>query len=277
MPLKRFRPITASLRFTQLLDYSILSEKEPEKQLLRPNPSRGGRNNLGRRTIWSRGGGHKRMFRIIDFKRDKIGVPATVRAIEYDPNRSAFIALLYYKDGEKRYIIAPHGLKVGDEVISGSGVDIQVGNTLPLGEIPPGTFIHNIEIKPGKGGQVARGAGSYAQIMAVDRPYVLVKMPSGEVRKFRQECRATVGMVSNPEHEKVSLGKAGRNRWLGRRPHTRGVAKNPVDHPMGGGEGKSSGGRPSCTPWGKPTKGYKTRRGKKASDRLIVQRRVKKK
>lgn len=277
MPLRRFKPVTPSLRFTQILDYRVLTPKEPERSLLEPNPSRGGRNTQGRKTVWSRGGGHKRQYRIIDFKREKINIPAVVKAIEYDPNRTAFIALLYYQDGEKRYIIAPQGLKVGDRVVSGPGVDIQVGNALPLRDIPPGTLVHNIELKPGKGGQVARGAGSYAQVMALDHPYVLVKMPSGEVRKFREECMATVGMVSNPEHEKVSLGKAGRSRWLGRRPHTRGVAKNPVDHPMGGGEGKASGGRPSCTPWGKPTKGYKTRRGKRPSDRLIVQRRAKKK
>jgi len=236
--------------------------------------SKGGRNNLGRKTVWSRGGGHKRQYRIVDYKRDKHGIPAVVKAIEYDPNRTANIALLFYKDGEKRYIVAPNGLKVGDTILSGSGLEIQPGNAMPLVEIPLGTIVHNIEFKPGKGGQIARGAGSGAQVMAKDGDFVLLRLPSSEVRKFRADCRATIGQVGNIDREQISLGKAGRARWLGQRPHTRGVAKNPVDHPMGGGEGKASGGRHPCTPWGKPTKGYKTRKPK-ASDRLIVERRKK--
>ncbi len=274
MPVKSRKPVTPSLRFTQTLDFSNLTKKPPEKSLLRVSNSRGGRNNLGRKTVWSRGGGHKRKYRVIDFKRDKYGIPAVVKAIEYDPNRSAHIALLFYKDGEKRYIIAPNGLKVGDIISSGTGLDILPGNSMPLADIPLGTFVHNVEIKPGKGGQIARGAGASAQVMAKDGDYVLLRLPSSEVRKFRSDCRATVGQVGNVDHEQVSLGKAGRARWLGRRPHTRGVAKNPVDHPMGGGEGKSSGGRHPCTPWGKPTKGYKTRKPK-SSDKLIVERRKK--
>ena len=273
MPVKKRKPTTPSQRFISVLDYSHLTDKPPEKRLLKPRPRSAGRNLYGRITAYHRGGGHKRRYRLIDFKRDKVGVPAKVAAIEYDPNRSANIALLFYADGEKRYILAPHGLKVGDTVQTGEGLDVHPGNSMPLYEIPLGTTVHNVEIKPGKGGQVARSAGSGIQVMAKEGPHVLLRMPSGELRQFRRECLATIGQVGNIDHEKVSIGKAGRNRWKGRRPHTRGVAMNPIDHPMGGGEGKSSGGRHPCTPWGKPTKGFKTRHRRKPSDRLIVQRR----
>ena len=272
MPVKKRKPVTPSQRFMSVLDYSELTKKPPEKKLLKGLSKSGGRNNFGRKTSRHRGGGHKRRYRIIDFKRNKTGIPAKVAAIEYDPNRSANIALLYYIDGEKRYIIAPQGLKEGDIVEAGHGLEIQPGNALPLYEIPLGTTVHNVELKPGKGGQVARGAGAGVQVMAKDGAFVLLKMPSTEIRLFHRECMATIGQVGNLDYEKVSLGKAGRSRWRGRRPQSRGVAMNPVDHPMGGGEGKASGGRHPCTPWGKPTKGYKTRQ-RKASDRLIVQRR----
>ncbi len=271
MPVKKRKPVTPSQRFMSVLDFSELTKKSPEKRLTKSLKRSGGRNNLGRQTAYHRGGGHKRRYRIIDFKRDKINIPARVSAIEYDPNRSARIALLVYNDGEKRYIIAPNGLKVGDTVEAGKNLEIHPGNSMPLVEMPLGTTVHNIELKPGKGGQVARGAGSGAQVMAKEFPHVLLRLPSGEVRLFQQDCFATIGQVGNIDHEKVSLGKAGRNRWKGRRPNVRGVVMNPVDHPMGGGEGKSSGGRHPCTPWGKPTKGYKTRR-RQASDRLIVER-----
>ncbi len=272
MPVKKRKPTTPSQRYTSVLDYSQLTDKPPEKRLLRPKPRTGGRNVYGRQTAYHRGGGHKRRYRVIDFKRDKVGVPARVAAIEYDPNRSANIALLFYTDGDKRYILAPSGLKVDDVVQAGPGLEVHPGNAMPLSDIPLGTTVHNVEMKPGKGGQVARGAGTGVQVMAKAGPYVLLRMPSGEIRKFLKGCFATIGQVGNVDHEKVSLGKAGRNRWKGRRPHTRGVAMNPVDHPMGGGEGKASGGRHPCTPWGKPTKGFKTRR-RKPSDRLIVERR----
>jgi len=272
MPTKRRKPVTPSQRFYSVLDFSEITKKAPERKLLKPAKRSGGRNNHGRITARHRGGGHKRRYRIIDFKRDKRGIPSTVRAIEYDPNRSANIALLFYADGEKRYIIAPNGLKVGDSIQAGVNLEIVPGNAMPLVEMPLGTTIHNIELKPGKGGQLARGAGAGATVMAKEFPYVLLRLPSGETRLFRENCFATIGTVGNHDHEKILIGKAGRNRWKGRRPHVRGVAMNPVDHPMGGGEGKSSGGRHPCTPWGKPTKGYKTR-GKKASDRLIVERR----
>ena len=219
-----------------------------------------------------RGGGHKRRYRVIDFRREKLEIPARVASIEYDPNRSAFIALLNYADGERRYILAPLGLQVGDTIVSGESPEIRVGNAMPLAKIPLGTLVHNIELKKGKGGQIARGAGTYAQLMAKEGEYAQIKLPSGEVRMVRLECRATIGQVGNTDHENVSLGKAGRSRWLGRRPRVRGVAMNPIDHPMGGGEGKSSGGRHPCTPWGVPTKGYKTRRVK-SSDAFIVKRR----
>jgi len=275
MPTKRRKPVTPSQRFYSDLDFSEITKKEPEKSLLRTLKKSGGRNNKGRVTSRHRGGGHKRRYRVIDFKRDKRGIPSLVKAIEYDPNRSANIALLYYADGEKRYILAPNGLKVGDEIMSGSGLEILPGNAMPLIEMPLGTTIHNIELKPGKGGQLVRGAGVGATVMAKEFPHVLLRLPSSETRLFAEGCFATIGSVGNQDHEKVLIGKAGRNRWKGKRPHVRGVAMNPVDHPMGGGEGKSSGGRHPCTPWGKPTKGYKTR-GKKASDRMIVERRRKK-
>jgi large subunit ribosomal protein L2 len=249
-----------------------VTRKEPEKSLLLPLKRTGGRNALGRITSRYRGGGHKRMYRIIDFKRDKDGIPAKVASIEYDPNRSSHIALLNYADGEKRYIIAPVGLKAGDQIVSGSGSEIRTGNTLPLREIPMGTPIHNIELNRGHGGQLARGAGCHAQLMAKEGKYAQVKLPSGEVRMVSLECKATIGQVGNLDHENVRIGKAGRARWRGRRPHVRGVAMNPVDHPHGGGEGKSSGGRHPVTPWGVPTKGFKTR-VKKSSDKLIVKKR----
>lgn len=272
MPIRKRKPVTPSQRFTALLDFSEITKKEPEKSLLQPMRKSGGRNNNGRITAYQRGGGHKRRYRVVDFKRNKDGIPAKVKAIEYDPNRSANLALLFYADGDKRYIVAPQGLRVGDTIQSGTGLEITPGNTMPLIEMPLGTTVHNIELKPGKGGQIARGAGAGAQVMAKDFPFVLLRMPSGEVRKINQDCRATVGSVGNAEREKMSLGKAGRKRWLGKRPHVRGVVMNPIDHPLGGGEGKSSGGRHPCTPWGKPTKGYKTRTAK-PSDRLIIERR----
>jgi len=276
MPVKKRKPVTPSQRFMSVLDYSELTKKQPEKSLVRGLKKSGGRNNRGRKTAYHRGGGHKRRYRMIDFKRDKTGIPAKVNSIEYDPNRSANIALLFYADGEKRYILAPNGLKVGDEIKSGPGLEVHPGNAMPLSDIPLGTTVHNVEMKPGKGGQVARGAGTGVQVMAKDGRFVLLRMPSSEIRLFHRECLATVGQVGNLDYEKVSLGKAGRKRWHGRRPHVRGVAMNPVDHPMGGGEGKASGGRHPCTPWGKPTKGYKTRKRNKSSNRFIVQRRINK-
>lgn len=274
MPVKKFNPTTPSLRHRTVLDRSELTKEPPEKSLLVPIRKSGGRNNRGRITVRSRGGGHRRNYRIVDFKRDKFEVPARVASLEYDPNRSANIALLHYKDGEKRYILAPDGLKVNDMVVSSRNeVEIRVGNALPLELIPMGTFVHNIEMKVGKGGQIARGAGAAAQLMARDGKYALLKLPSSEVRKVPMACLATIGQVGTLDHEKISSGKAGRTRWLGWRPHTRGVAMNPVDHPMGGGEGKSSGGRHPCTPWGKITKGLKTRRRGKQSSKMIVKRR----
>ncbi len=272
MALIHRKPTSAGRRFQTVSDFSEITKTEPEKSLLRPLKKTGGRNNYGRRTARHRGGGHKRMYRVIDFKRDKVGVPAKVASIEYDPNRTARIALLHYQDGEKRYILAPQELRVGDEVISSPEADIKPGNTLPLQNIPTGILVHNVEMKPGKGGQIARSAGSYAQLMAKEGSNAHLKLPSGEVRIVPLDCKATIGQLSNPEHENISLGKAGRKRWLGKRPHTRGVAMNPVDHPLGGGEGKSSGGRHPCTPWGKPTKGYRTRKPKD-SDRYIIKRR----
>lgn len=272
MGIKVVKPTSPGRRFQTYLTFDELTDKEPEKSLVVSLPKSGGRNNLGRITARHRGGGHKRKYRIIDFKRDKDGIPAKVAAIEYDPNRSAHIALLHYVDGEKRYILAPNNLKVGDTVISGSGVEVRTGNALPLREIPLGTHVHNIELYPGHGGQLARGAGTYAQVMAKEGKYAQVKLPSGEVRMILLECKATIGQVGNLDHENVSIGKAGRSRWMGRRPKVRGVAMNPVDHPHGGGEGKSSGGRHPVTPWGVPTKGYKTRK-RKPSDKLIIKRR----
>ena len=273
MPVKSFRPTTPSQRFKTVSTFEEITKKEPEKSLLAPLRKKGGRNNLGRISVRRRGGGHKRQYRMIDFKRDKDGIPAKVAAIEYDPNRSARIALLHYMDGEKRYILAPMDLKVGDRIMSGEKAEIRSGNVLPLNKIPMGTAVHNIELKPGKGGQMVRGAGTSAQLMAKEGKYVQLKLPSGEVRIVPFNCRATIGQVGNPDHVNISLGKAGRSRWLGKRPKVRGVVMNPVDHPMGGGEGKSSGGRHPTTPWGKPTKGYKTRPKRKKSDAYIVKRR----
>jgi large subunit ribosomal protein L2 len=272
MAIKRYKPTSAGRRNMTYSTKEEVTSKKPEKSLLVPLKKTGGRNSFGRITSRHRGGGHKRMYRIIDFKRDKDGIPAKVASIEYDPNRSSNIALLNYVDGEKRYIIASSGLKVGDQVVSGSGSEIKTGNALPLRDIPLGTSIHNIELNQGHGGQLARGAGSYAQLMAKEGKYAQIKLPSGEVRMVSLDCKATIGQAGNAEHQKIRIGKAGRTRWLGQRPRVRGVAMNPVDHPHGGGEGKSSGGRHPVTPWGIPTKGYKTR-VKKASDKLIVKKR----
>jgi large subunit ribosomal protein L2 len=272
MGIKHFKPTSPGRRFQTVLTTEDLTKKKPEKRLTKGLRKRGGRNNAGRITTRHRGGGHKRKYRQIDFKRDKIGIPAKVAALEYDPNRSARIALLHYTDGEKRYIIAPLNLNVGDEVISSPEADIKPGNALPIRNIPLGTIVHNIEMTRGRGGQIARSAGVGVQLMAKEGDYSQLRLGSGEVRMVHLDCMATIGQVGNPEHENISIGKAGRSRWLGRRPRVRGVAMNPVDHPHGGGEGKSSGGRHPSTPWGKPTKGYKTRR-KKPSDKYIVRRR----
>ncbi len=271
MAVIQLKPRTPGQRFMQVADFSELDAKPPEKRLLAPLKKSGGRNNLGRMTARHRGGGHKRRLRIIDFKRDKDGVPATVASLEYDPNRSANIALLHYRDGDKRYILAPVGLKAGDRVESGPQADIKPGNALPLRSIPTGTFVHAVELKPGKGAQLSRGAGTQCQLMAKEGKFALLKLPSGEQRMVQAECRATIGQVGNLDSENISIGKAGRNRHLGWRPHVRGIAMNPVDHPHGGGEGRSKGNHPQ-SPWGMPTKGYKTR-GKKPSDRYIVSRR----
>ena len=275
MAIKRIKPTSPGRRFQTYPAFDDITKTKPEKSLLKIIKRTGGRNANGRITTRHRGGGHKRYYRIIDFKRDKIGVPAKVASIEYDPNRSARIALLHYVDGEKRYILAPLNLNVGDTVMSGPDADIKPGNTLPLSNIPLGTHIHNIELKVGKGGQIVRSAGAYAQLMAKEDRYALVKLPSGEVRMVLLKCQATIGQIGNTEHENLSLGKAGRRRWLGRRPKVRGVAMNPVDHPMGGGEGRSSGGRHPCSPWGVPTKGYRTRKNTR-TDKYIVKRRTKK-
>lgn len=272
MAIKSHNPTSPGRRFQTYSTLDEITRQKPEKSLLRPLKRTGGRNSLGRITCRYRGGGHKRSYRILDFRRDKDGIQARVASIEYDPNRSAHIALLHYADGEKRYMLAPLGLKVGDRVVSGAGAEIRTGNALPLKEIPMGTSIHNIELSVGHGGQMVRSAGEHAQIMAKEGGYAQVKLPSGEVRMVSLRCKATVGQVGHLEHENISIGKAGRTRWKGRRPHVRGVAMNPVDHPHGGGEGKSSGGRHPVTPWGVPTKGFKTR-VKKASDKLIVKRR----
>ncbi|MDH3495967.1 MAG: 50S ribosomal protein L2 [Gemmatimonadota bacterium] len=269
MGVRQFRPTSAGTRFRSVADFTDVTRTAPERSLVEPLSKRGGRNNHGHVTTRSRGGGHKRRYRRIDFRRNKPGVPAQVTAIEYDPNRTARIALLTYADGEKRYIVHPKGLAVGDRVVAGPGSDIRNGNTLPLQEMPLGTTVHCIELKRGKGAQLCRSAGTGAQVVAKEGAHVTVKLRSGEVRMVRGECWATVGEVGNAEHELLRVGKAGKTRWLGRRPRVRGVAKNPVDHPLGGGEGKTSGGRPACTPWGKP-EGRKTRKRKKASTRLIV-------
>jgi large subunit ribosomal protein L2 len=275
MPVKTYRPTTPTRRFTSVVTRQDITKETPEKSLVVGKRKTGGRNSSGRVTSRFIGGGHKQMIRIVDFRRDKFGIPAKVAAIEYDPNRSARLALLNYADGEKRYIIAPVGLEVGRTVMSGPDADILVGNALPLKNIPPGTVVHNVELKPGKGGQMARSAGSQAQLVARETEYALLKLPSGETRRVRIECMATVGQVGNVEHENVSLGKAGRTRWLGKRPHNRGVTMNPVDHPHGGGEGKTSGGRHPVTPWGVPTRGFKTRNNKR-TDKYIVARKAKK-
>ncbi len=273
MGIKKYRPVTPGRRGMTVYTFEEITKTEPEKSLTVPLKSTGGRNNYGRVTARHRGGGHKRLYRIIDFRRRKDGIPAKVAAIEYDPNRSARIALLHYADGEKAYILAPVGLNVGDKVESGENADIKPGNALPLRHIPVGTLIHNVELKPGKGGQLCRAAGAAAQLMAKEGDYATLRLPSGEFRLVHLDCRATVGQVGNVEHENIVIGKAGRSRHMGRRPHTRGVVMNPVDHPHGGGEGKSPVGMPSpVTPWGKPTLGYRTRR-KKPSDAYIVRRR----
>ncbi|ACL75139.1 50S ribosomal protein L2 [Ruminiclostridium cellulolyticum] len=274
MAVKKYSPITPARRFMTSQDYSQLSKVEPEKSLLQSKSKNGGRNSYGRITVRHHGGGNRQKYRVIDFKRDKDGIKAKVATIEYDPNRTANIALLNYADGEKRYILAPVGLKVGDFVESGESSDIRTGNALPLANIPVGSMIHNIELKPGKGGQMVRAAGNAAQLMAKEGEYAQIRLPSGEVRMVRINCRATLGQIGNIEHENVKIGKAGRKRWMGVRPTVRGVVMNPVDHPHGGGEGKSPIGRPSpVTPWGKPTLGYKTRKKKKKSDKYIVKRR----
>ena len=274
MPIRKNKPTSAGRRFQTVLVSSDITTRKPYKPLTEPLPRSGGRNNHGEITSWWRGGGHKRTYRIIDFKRDKKDIPAKVSTIEYDPNRSARIALVTYADGEKRYILQPAGLKVGDSIITGDKVDILPGNTLPLKNIPLGTLVHNVELRPGKGGQIARSAGSAVQVVAKEGRYASVKMPSGELRLVMMECLATVGQVGNLDHENVSVGKAGRSRWLGKRPHVRGVAMNPVDHPLGGGEGKAAGGRHPVSPWGMPTKGFKTRH-RKVTDRFILKRRTK--
>jgi large subunit ribosomal protein L2 len=274
MAIKKVKPTSHGRRFQEFSTFEEITKTSPEKRLIRTIRKSGGRNATGRVTARYRGGGHKRHYRIIDFKRDKDGIPSQVAAIEYDPNRSARIALLHYADGEKRYILAPVKLSVGDKVMSGEDVDIRPGNALPLSRIPLGTQIHNIELQLGKGGQLVKSAGGYAQLMAKEGRYATIKLPSGEVRMVLLTCKASIGQVGNMEHGNISLGKAGRKRYLGKKPHVRGVAMNPVDHPMGGGEGRSSGGRHPCTPWGQPTKGFRTRKPKK-SDQLIVNRRKK--
>ncbi|MEE8508127.1 MAG: 50S ribosomal protein L2 [Myxococcota bacterium] len=276
MGTKNYKPTSPGRRGMSVSDFSEITRSTPERSLLSGQVKKsGGRNNLGRITSWQRGGGHKRRYRRIDFRRDKIGVPAVVAAIEYDPNRSANIALLHYRDGEKRYIIAPNGLRVGGEVVCSSTAEVRPGNALPLSRIPLGTVVHAIEMKVGKGAQLVRSAGGGAQLMSREGNYATLRLPSSEHRMIHVDCLATIGQVGNLEHEKRSVGKAGRSRWLGRRGNVRGVAMNPVDHPMGGGEGRTSGGRHPCTPWGKPTKGHKTRRNTR-SKRYIVKRRGKK-
>ena len=271
MAIKKYNPTSPGRRFQSVTDFSDITVDKPHKPLLKSKKRKGGRNNRGRVTAWQRGGGNRQTYRIIDFKRDKVGIPAKVATIEYDPNRSARIALLHYVDGEKRYIIAPSGIRVGDKLVSGKDADIKVGNALPLSDMPLGTFIHNIELRPGEGAKLARSAGASAQLVAKEEKTVQIKLSSGEARHVPAGCMATIGQVSNLDHENVSYGKAGRIRWLGKRPNVRGVAMNPIDHPLGGGEGKASGGRPACSPWGK-TEGVKTRQNKR-TDRFIIKRR----
>ncbi len=276
MAVRTYKPTSAGRRKMSVSDFKEVTRTKPERSLVEGRVSkRGGRNGQGRTTVWSRGGGHKRRYRRVDFRREKTGIPARVAAVEYDPNRSAHIALLHYRDGEKRYILAPLGVKVGDELMSGSDVEVRPGNAAPLGQLPLGTVVHAIEMKPGKGAQLVRAAGGSAQLMAREGRYATLRMPSGENRLIHVRCMATIGQVGNLDHENQRDGKAGRSRWRGKRPVVRGVAMNPVDHPMGGGEGRSSGGRHPCTPWGKPTKGHKTRRNHR-SDKYIVKRRGKK-
>ncbi|MBU0549650.1 MAG: 50S ribosomal protein L2 [Candidatus Omnitrophica bacterium] len=276
MGIKKYKPTTPSMRWTRLCDFSEITKDKPEKSLIRPLKKSGGRNSYGRLTVWHKGGGHKRMYRLIDFKRNKFDMPGKVVSIEYDPNRSARIALVEYEDKDKRYILAPLGLKVGDSVISSRNpqTEIKTGNSMPIRYIPQGSMIHNIELTPGKGGQIIRSAGSYAQVIAKEDRIIHLRMPSGEVRLIHPDCFATIGQLSNIEHEEKSYGKAGRMRWLGVRPTVRGVAMNPVDHPHGGGEGKAGQGNPHpVSRWGQPTKGYKTRRKKKYSDKFIIKKR----
>jgi len=275
MPIKSYRPTTPTRRFQTTVTREAITKQTPEKSLVTSKKRTGGRTSSGRVSSRFIGGGAKQAYRIVDFKRDKAGIPAVVAAIEYDPNRSARIALLNYADGEKRYILQPDGLKVGQKLMSGPTADILIGNALPLKNIPAGTIVHNIELKPGKGGQMARSAGSQAQLVSRESGLALLKLPSGEVRRVQVECMATIGQVGNLDHENVSLGKAGRTRWLGKRPHNRGVSMNPVDHPHGGGEGRTSGGRHPVTPWGQPTRGFKTRNNKR-TDKWIVNRKSKK-
>jgi large subunit ribosomal protein L2 len=272
MAVKAFKPTSPGRRFQTVSTFEDITTDKPEKSLLAPLKRTGGRNCYGRVTARYIGGGHKRMYRIIDFKRDKRDIPATVATIEYDPNRSSRIALLHYRDGEKRYILAPLSLKAGDVIMAGEEAEFKTGNALPIRKIPIGTLIHNVELKQGKGGQVVRGAGTFAQIMAKEGAYAHIRMPSGEVRLVHHECYATIGQVGNLDHENIAIGKAGRNRWQGRKPRVRGVAMNPVDHPMGGGEGRSSGGRHPCKPWGIPTKGFKTRKNKRTQKYIIKKR-----
>ena len=272
MGIRSYKPTSPARRFYSVSDFKEVTKSEPERALTEHQTSTGGRNNYGRITSRFRGGGHKQRYRLIDWKRDKIGIPAKVASVEYDPNRTARIALLHYADGEKRYILAPDGLVVGATLLSSRNADIKPGNSLTLRHIPPGTMIHNVELKKGKGGQLVRSAGVAATLMAKDGTWAQVRLPSGEIRKVHLDCRATVGQVSNSDHANISLGKAGRSRWLGRRPHNRGVTMNPVDHPMGGGEGRTSGGRHPCSPWGQLTKGYKTRNNKR-TDGMIIRRR----
>jgi len=275
MALKKFKPTTSSQRFKIISGFDDITTDKPEKSLLAPNTRSGGRNNTGKMTMRQIGGGHKQQYRIVDFKRDKEGIAGIIKSIEYDPNRTARIALVFYKDGEKRYIIAPHGIKEGQEINSGKGISPDIGNSLYLSEIPFGTVIHNIELRPGQGAKMARSAGSYAQLMSRDGKFAVIKLPSGETRMILQTCKATIGMVSNTDHSLERSGKAGRSRWLGRRPRTSAVAMNPVDHPMGGGEGRASGGHPRSRK-GLPAKGYKTRNKKNQSNKYIIERRKKK-
>ena len=273
MPIRKYKPVTSTQRYKSTRVAENISKENPPKHLLCSVNYNAGRSSSGRVSVWQKGGRHKRRYRIIDFKRDKLDVPGDVAGFYYDPNRSVDIALVKYNDGDYRFILAPEGLKIGSKVIAAEKAPIKPGNTMPLKNIPMGSIIHNLEFFPGKGAQLVRSAGSQAVIMGLDKSYVIIRLTSGEMRRFHKECRATIGQLANKEHNLLSLGKAGRSRWLGRRPHTRGVVMNPVDHPMGGGEGKSSGGRHPCTPWGKPTKGYRTRMKKKTSDKFIVQRR----